>query len=171
MSRVIFLIVFISFFYACGGGTTKPKQKDISTKPASSSLKALPVIDGLTSIVLNATGNTMTTMDYDIKNIVVKAGSKVNLKLVNAGSDKMMVHNFVLVQKGKADEVGVKAIKAGNSKKYVPDHPAVIVASDLAQPGQTVELEFEAPPVGDYTFICTYPGHHMKMRGRFRVID
>jgi len=54
-------------------------------------------------------------------------------------------------------------------ENYIPDHPAVIAASDLVQPLDSIQLNFSAPPVGTYPFICSYPGHYLQMRGRLVV--
>jgi len=136
--------------------------KTTETKQAASS-------DDVSRVVVKAIGNTMSEMAFDPKVIKVKAGTKVELTLVNLGSDAMMVHNLLVVKKGTADAVGVAAIKAGASKNYVPDHPGVIAASELAKPLKKTVMEFDAPPAGDYVFVCTYPGHHLTMRGRFVV--
>ena len=53
--------------------------------------------------------------------------------------------------------------------QFVPKSSDVIAYSDLADPGETVVLEFEAPEKGNYEFICTYPGHSEIMRGYFFV--
>jgi plastocyanin len=39
----------------------------------------------------------------------------------------------------------------------------------MAEPGKTVTFEFTAPEAGTYTYICTYPGHWMKMQGTLIV--
>jgi len=124
---------------------------------------------GVSTVIVKAVGNTMSEMAFDPKEIKVKANTKVKITLVNLSSDKMMVHNLLVVQKGKADEVGVAAIKAGEAKKYIPDNPAIIAASDLVDPLKKTILEFDAPAPGVYAFLCTYPGHHLSMRGRFVV--
>ena len=58
-----------------------------------------------------------------------------------------------------------KAVQAGGDKNYVPEDPNLIAASDMAQPGETVVLEFDAPKKGNYEFFCSYPGHSQMMRG------
>lgn len=123
----------------------------------------------ITEITIYAIGNTMTEMAFEPAVINAKAGDIIKLKLINTGTDKMMVHNIVFTQKGKADEVGVKAIRAGEAKQYVPNDPAVIAASELIGPADSTILQFKTPKKGSYPFICTYPGHYLKMRGRLVV--
>ena len=118
---------------------------------------------------VGAVGNTMSDMKFDVKNITVKEGSWVRIKLVNEGIDPAMLHNIVFINYGTRKEVAMQSIDAGPDRKYVPDNSNVIAFSDLANPGETVILEFKAPDRGNYEFLCTYPGHSEIMRGYFFV--
>ncbi len=114
-------------------------------------------------------GNTMAEMKFDIGNITVEEGSWVRITLVNEAVDKAMSHNIVFINYGSRKEIASEAITAGPDLKYVPKNSDVIAASDLALPGETVVLEFEAPSKGNYEYLCTYPGHAEIMRGYFFV--
>jgi azurin len=35
--------------------------------------------------------------------------------------------------------------------------------------GESTTIEFEAPEKGEYTFLCTFPGHFGLMNGKFIV--
>jgi azurin len=35
--------------------------------------------------------------------------------------------------------------------------------------GETDVIEFQAPPAGEYEFLCSFPGHYAMMRGKFVV--
>ena len=118
---------------------------------------------------VGAVGNTMSDMKFDVKNITVKEGSWVRIKLVNEGIDPAMLHNIVFINYGTRKEVAMQSIDAGPDRKYVPDNSNVIAFSDLANPGETIILEFKAPDRGNYEFLCTYPGHSEIMRGYFFV--
>ena len=111
----------------------------------------------------------MSEMKFDKKNITVQAGSWVRINLVNEGVDPAMLHNIVFVKYGTRKEVAKQSIEAGPDLQFVPKSSDVIAYSDLADPGETVVLEFEAPDKGNYEFICTYPGHSEIMRGYFFV--
>jgi len=111
----------------------------------------------------------MTEMAFEPNVITVNSGGSIKLKLINTGTDAMMIHNIVFTKKGKADEIGVKAIRAGEAKEYIPEDPAVIAASKLVGPSDSTLFQFKTPGVGSYPFICTYPGHYLKMRGRLIV--
>jgi azurin len=58
------------------------------------------------------------------------------------------------------------------SNAYVPEDDAVLAATDLAKPGETVTLTFTAPnEPGEYAYICTFPGHYAMMQGVMRVVE
>jgi putative heme-binding domain-containing protein len=53
---------------------------------------------------------------------------------------------------------------------YIPTSPKILVASKLVAPGQKLQLTFNAPTEeGDYPFICTFPGHWLRMAGILTV--
>jgi azurin len=77
------------------------------------------------------------------------------------------------VKPGKADEVGMKAIELGASgfeKAFIPESDAILVSTKLVDHGKEQVLEFAAPSEpGAYPFVCTFPGHHLVMRGTMVV--
>src|SRR5688572_9839127 len=57
------------------------------------------------------------------------------------------------------------------ARAFVPDVPEVLVASKLLQAGQTQTIAFTAPTeLGDYPYVCTFPGHWIRMNGILRVV-
>ena len=141
---------------SCG---SEPKQTSEPTQ--AEEIKEKP----LEEFTIRAVGNTMAEMKYDVENITVKEGSKVKITLINEGIDVAMQHNILFVNFGKRKDLAAKAVQAGADKNYVPQDPNLIAASDMAMPGETVVLEFDAPKKGNYEFFCSYPGHSMMMRG------
>ncbi|MDZ4847709.1 MAG: PVC-type heme-binding CxxCH protein [Pirellulaceae bacterium] len=105
-------------------------------------------------------------MMYDVMELTVKPGKKVKLTFANAD---FMPHNILLVNPGKADDVGLKAIALGASGfgvSFVPESPDILWSSKLVDHGQEQVIEFTAPTVeGAYPYICSFPGHHLIMRG------
>ena len=85
-----------------------------------------------------------------------------------------MTHNCVIVAPGAVDEVGMKAINLGlkgPDMQYVPVSPKVLYHTNLLQPESSETLYFTAPSQpGEYTFVCTYPGHHTVMQGKLKVV-
>ncbi len=164
MLKQLILSVFIILFCSCGGTEKTPSNKVSSESKSDLVNKNKPI----TSIVVRGIGNTMAEMAFDKKEIKVKRGTIVELKLINEAIESSMVHNLVITKKGKADAIGMDAISL-KDQNYIPDSPDIIAATDLAKPGETVILNFEAPAPGTYEFMCTFPGHHQKMRGVFIV--
>jgi len=162
MLKQIFGFVFLSILL----GNCQNNQKPTTLNTPETRVNKAGEI---TEIIIYATGNTMTEMAFEPNVISVKSGGSIKLKLVNTGTDEMMIHNILFTEKGKADEVGVKAIRAGEAKQYVPDDPAVIAASALVGPSDSTVFQFKTPKVGSYPFICSYPGHYLKMRGRLII--
>jgi putative membrane-bound dehydrogenase-like protein len=109
-------------------------------------------------------------MMFDVKEINLKAGKKVRLTFANPD---FMPHNIVLVKPGTADEVGNKAMALGAKGfevNFVPESPDIIWSSKLVDPGKEQVIDFTAPATpGEYPFICSFPGHHLIMRGTMKV--
>ena len=109
-------------------------------------------------------------MRYDTPELTVKAGKKIQLTFANPD---FMPHNIVLVNPGKADVVAMKAMTLGANGfavGFVPESPDIIWSSKLLDNGKEEVIEFTAPAKpGDYPYVCTFPGHHLLMRGMLHV--
>ena len=160
------LILSVTILISCG--SSENKSSDVKTNDVNT-IETVEKEKNWEEFTVGAVGNTMSEMKFDKKNITVQAGSWVRINLVNEGVDPAMLHNIVFVKYGTRKEVAKQSIEAGPDLQFVPKSPDVIAYSDLADPGETVVLEFEAPEKGNYEFICTYPGHSEIMRGYFFV--
>jgi azurin len=114
---------------------------------------------------------TKPGLKFDMPMYEIKAGSKIRLVFNN--NDDMM-HNVVGVMPGTADEVAELAIKLGlkgSQMNYVPKSSNVLFNTALLQPHSSESIYFIAPTKpGEYTFMCTYPGHGSVMRGMLKVV-
>lgn len=114
---------------------------------------------------------TKPGLKYDVSNFEVKAGSKIRL-IFNNNDD--MTHNVVIVSTGAGDEVGKQALDLGlkgPDMNYVPVSAKVLYHTGLLQPNASESIYFIAPTKpGEYTFLCTYPGHAAVMRGIIKVV-
>jgi len=114
---------------------------------------------------------TRPGLQFDISEIRVKAGSKVQLTFNNQDD---MLHNFIITQPEAANLVGEAALALGlqgSEKHYVPDLPEVLFHTNLLQPESSETIFFVAPTkTGTYEYVCTFPGHHAQMRGKLVVV-
>ncbi len=130
---------------------------------------------------LRALGVRIVTIDtvpeqilYDLKWFVVEAGKPVQIVLNNADT---MPHNVVIGQPGSVKEIGtagatVMPTSDPNAKAYVPDSPLVIASTRLVNGGDTERLNFTAPQKpGEYVYLCSFPGHWLRMYGVMVVVD
>jgi len=111
-------------------------------------------------------------MKYDLKEFTVKPGQSVEIILENPDA---MQHNLVVTRPGSMEKVG-KAGDAmmkddkGAEKNYVPALAQVLYSTPLVNPGQSYRLTFKVPSaVGDYPYVCTFPGHWTLMNGVMKV--
>ncbi|RMH93081.1 MAG: hypothetical protein D6681_13855 [Calditrichaeota bacterium] len=125
--------------------------------------------EAVQEIIIRPEGNMMK---YAVTEFTVKAGQKVRLIMDNIATNAAMIHNVVILQIG-ADihQVGLAAIKAGAERGYIPDMEEVLYHTPLAKPGEKTQVEFIAPPPGDYPYICSYPGHFTLMFGTMHSVE
>ena len=111
---------------------------------------------------------------YANEAFAVKPGSRVQVTLDN--SDEM-IHNWLLAKGDQKDlariaEAALKLGAEGMQKGFIPDDLAILASIGLVQPGKKASVAFTAPKeVGDYPFICTFPGHSLTMRGIMKVSE
>lgn len=108
-------------------------------------------------------------MKFDKTMFKVKAGQEVTLTFTNAGQLPMetMGHNVVVLEKGadvaKFAQASAKAKETDYiSNLYMTD---IVANTKLLGPGESETIKFTLKEPGDYTFICTFPGHWVSMKG------
>jgi putative heme-binding domain-containing protein len=112
-------------------------------------------------------------MAYDKEVIVVQAGKPVEFLFENVD---LMPHNFVIGQPGSLEELGKLAEATAQdpgaaARHFVPVSSKVLLGSYLLQPREAQKLSFTAPSApGVYPYVCTYPGHWMRMHGALYVV-
>ena len=151
----------------CGGGEKKKEDSSNKIQLKSTDTKK-EADDNVANIMI--TGNDQ--MQYNLKEIKVKAGQKVKLTLRHIGvlGKDVMGHNFVILKPGVV--MADFAAKAATEKAsdYIPkDTQDVIAHTKLIGGGETTTIEFDAPPAGTYDFMCSFPAHFAMMHGKFIV--
>src|SRR5439155_875572 len=119
-------------------------------------------------------GTLPERMAYDKEVIVVEKGKAVEFLFENFD---LMPHNIVFAKPGSMEELGkIAEASASNpefqARYFVPKSDKVLLSSILLQPRETQKLSWTAPATpGVYPYVCTYPGHWMRMHGALYVVD
>jgi putative heme-binding domain-containing protein len=119
-------------------------------------------------------GTLPERMAYDKEVIVVEKGKAVEFLFENYD---LMPHNLVFAKPGTMEELGKMAeANATNpefqARHFVPDSDKVLLGSKLLLPREMQKLSWTAPSQpGVYPYVCTYPGHWMRMHGALYVVD
>lgn len=112
-------------------------------------------------------------MKYSLATMEAKTGEELKVVLTNAGTlpKEAMGHNWVLLKPGTDVTAFATACMMAKDTDYVaPSQKDKVIASiKVLGPKQSGETTFTAPAPGEYTFICTFPGHFMLMKGTLTV--
>ncbi len=156
----------ISLFLNCGGEKKKEEEPESQLKIKAADTKKAD--DNVANIVI--TGNDL--MQFNLKEIKVKAGQKVKLTLRHIGTlDKnVMGHNVVILKPGVDIAEFASLASTEKANDYIPAGTEdVIVHTKIIGGGETTSIEFDAPAAGTYDFICSFPAHFAMMQGKFIV--
>ncbi|RNC79491.1 MAG: azurin [Balneola sp.] len=110
-------------------------------------------------------------MKFNLSEIKVKEGDTIVLTLKHVGQlpKAAMGHNWVLLAQGTdVATYATKAIRARDTE-YIPEGDEAIAYTSLIGGGEETTIEFTAPAAGEYTFICSFPGHYALMQGKLIV--
>jgi len=114
--------------------------------------------------VIKLTGTD--AMKYSIAQINAKPGEELTVQVTGVSSqDKVvMAHNFVLLAQG-TDVNGFVVAASVARPLHIPKQEkwkkAILASTGLAGGGETVSVTFKAPTApGNYTYVCTFPGHY-----------
>ncbi|RXJ45432.1 azurin [Gelidibacter gilvus] len=164
--KKLILVFLVALAFSCGD---KKKETPVTTTDTKVEKKA-PVEDPNVA-VLTIEGNDQ--MQFNKKELRVKAGQKIKLTLKHVGKMDMAVmgHNWALLtQDADVATVGNAAAMAKDND-YIPADMTdkIIVHTKMIGGGQTTTIEFDAPAAGTYTYMCTFPGHYALMQGKLIV--
>jgi azurin len=146
-----------------GSATQKPAAP--GEKPAAAAAKGVRTIEIVGS----------EDMKFSVPTITAKPGEQLRVRLTAKGAMPKiaMAHNFVLLTKKAVVTDFVTAAMNARATDFIPAEKKadVIANTTLAGAGETVEVTFKVPAApGDYTFLCTFPGHFQAgMKGTLTV--
>ena len=117
-------------------------------------------------------GSNDDELTFDHTMLTAPAGATVELTFHNRSTHHQ--HNWVLVNGGdaEADAVYEDAIAAGVKQDWLPAESENIVAhTPLVNSRKRATITFQAPSqTGDYSYLCTFPGHFLAgMKGILTV--
>lgn len=160
------LVLFAMTLSNCGNEKKENNSNDI--KPEKKDKSKTPLDDTFANIVITADD----FMKFNKTEIRVKAGQKVKLTLRHLGTQdiKVMGHNIVILKEGvNMTDFAAKAASS-RANDYIPvDSQDVIAHTKMIGGKQTTSIEFTAPAIGIYDFICSFPAHFAMMKGKFIV--
>ncbi|MFN2329629.1 MAG: azurin [Chromatocurvus sp.] len=167
---------------ACGGkesdsattGTTSSEGTAETTQPiqaASAQTSPSSVADAGTSCEFEV--EVGDNLQYSVSQIAAPAAcSEFTITLSHTGQlpANAMGHNWVLVPKGAGPDIAKAGISKGLDGNYLADDDRIIAATEVIGGGESTRITFALEGLaGDYTYICTYPGHGAAMIGTFTV--
>lgn len=164
--KKILLFLSVPFLFACNEANTVANKTEISSGNEHIIYDSV----AKTTMVKLYAGDDMV---FSLKEIRIKAGSKVTVELTHTGKmDKYtMGHNFVLLKEGvKAGPFGAKVISMKDTD-FLPkdDMSEVIAHTGLIGGGEVTSVTFDAPAPGVYEYLCSFAGHAAMMKGKLIV--
>ncbi len=113
-------------------------------------------------------------MRYDVPWFAVQAGTDIQVILKN---EDLMAHNLVITKPEALQTVALQAAAEGptigpSGKQYVPESSDVLIGTEMVSAEKQSRITFRAPSEpGEYPYVCTFPGHWMRMYGVMVVVD
>jgi azurin len=152
--------------------TTAPAATPTADKSATASKASGSSDKGSAGArVIEITANDQ--MKFSLATMEAKAGEELKVVLTNAGTlpKEAMGHNWVLLKAGVDVTAFATASMTAKDTDYIaPAKKGDVIASiPVLGPKKTGEVTFKAPAAGEYTFICSFPGHYMLMKGTLTV--
>lgn len=164
------LLLALALGFMVSSCSNSAKETEETKEATTEQTAEAPAADAQAiTITLNAGDD----MKYDLSEIKVKEGQKVTLTLHHTGklAKEAMGHNFILLAQGTDVEAFSTAAIAAKDSEYIPlaDSDKILAHTKLIGGGESDTIEFTAPAKGSYDFLCSFPGHHAMMKGKFIV--
>jgi azurin len=118
-----------------------------------------------TTIVLKA----IEGLQFSEKRLVLQPQTRLTLIVHN---DDDMAHNLVVTRpngRARVVEFALAMGESGTARNYVPNLPDVVAHTRLLKPDDRDTLRLTLAEEGDFSYVCTYPGHGSLMYGMLYV--
>ena len=163
MKKLVVLSILAFGIISCGSDKKQTEESVTATEKTQ---------ENSISNEISLKGND--DMKFDKSEFTVYAGKEVTLIFTNSGVLPLetMGHNVVVLEK-KADvqKFATASAKAKDtnyiSDLYITD---IIAQTKLLGPGESETIKFTLKEPGEYTYICTFPGHWIAMKGVITAI-
>ncbi len=134
---------------------------------------ALPLAAHADPCKLEISGNDL--MQYDKQELAAPATCKeITVTLHHAGKQprEAMGHDWVLVKTADMSAVDQAGLGAGLANNYLaPGDKRVLAHTKVIGGGESTSVTFSTSILtrgGDYSYLCTFPGHSALMHGKFK---
>ncbi len=111
-------------------------------------------------------------LKYDAQFLTVEANKPFEIIFEN---DDLLPHNLIICEADAMEALGTAALTMtpdqldDQGRAYVPKSDKIIAATKMLEAGEKARLPVKALPVGEYAFVCTFPGHWTVMNGKLWV--
>ena len=123
--------------------------------------------------------DALDSMRYSTNELKISrscTSATLTLRHVGKLPKNIMGHNWVLLPTSDLKAVTGASLAAGPAKDYFADPQSKVIAhTALIGGGETAPtITFDASKLtagGDYSYVCTFPGHNVMMKGKLIVTD
>ena len=121
--------------------------------------------------------DALDAMRYSTNELTISrscTSATLTLRHVGRLPKNVMGHNWVLLETGDLQAVTSASLAAGAANDYFADPQSKVIAhTALIGGGETAPtITFDASQLtagGDYSYVCTFPGHNVLMKGKLIV--
>lgn len=167
--RFLSVSLFAGLLLSGCGKTDAPATTASTSAPAAA--PAAKAAAPAAPKVVEITGNDQ--MKFSVTAIEAKVGEDIKVIFTNAGSlpKEAMGHNWVLLKPGTDVATFAGAAAAARDTDYIPAamKDQVIAHTAVLGPRKSEEVMVKGLAAGEYTYVCTFPGHFIMMKGTLTV--
>lgn len=175
MKKYLFssIVIAIAFaFTACGGGDTAEQPAGQEPEAAvNDGVRTIEILgtDDMKFVVRSESNGVVTGsasgQNFILESILAEPGEEIRITLTTISNlpPTAMSHNFALLEGGTDADAFARASLVASDNNYIAPsfEDQVIVATDMLGNGESDTITFNAPDEpGEYTFLCSFPGHY-----------